>query len=65
MSDDISMKALKYSVSENTTQAFNAGCDLVLHCNGNFKEMLSVAKNSPKLNNFIIKKTSQLMNIIG
>ena len=65
ISDDISMKALKYSVSENTTQAFNAGCDLVLHCNGNFKEMLSVAKNSPKLNNFIIKKTSQLMNIIG
>tara|TARA_Y100001970_G_C14097691_1_gene783651 strand:- start:251 stop:1201 length:951 start_codon:yes stop_codon:yes gene_type:complete len=65
MSDDISMKALKYSISENTTKAFNAGCDLVLHCNGNYKEMLLVAKNSPRINNFIKKKTSQLMNIIG
>ncbi len=64
MSDDISMKALKYSISENTTRAFNAGCNLVLHCNGNFKEMLIVAKNSPLLSNFVIKKTSHLMNII-
>ncbi len=64
MSDDISMKALKYSISENTTRAFNAGCNLVLHCNGNYKEMLIVARNSPLLSDFIIKKTSQLMNII-
>ena len=64
MSDDISMKALKYSISKNTTQAFNAGCNLVLHCNGKYKEMLTVAKNSPLLSDFVIKKTSQLMNII-
>ena len=64
MSDDISMKALKYSLSKNTTKAFNAGCNLVLHCNGKYKEMLIVAKNSPLLSNFLIKKTSQLMNII-
>jgi len=64
MSDDISMKALKYSISKNTTQAFNAGCNLVLHCNGKYKEMLMVAKNSPLLNDFVIKKTSQLINII-
>ena len=64
MSDDISMKALKFSISKNTTQAFNAGCDLVLHCNGNYNEMLIVAKNSPLLSGFVIKKTSQLLNII-
>ena len=64
MSDDISMKALKYSISKNTTQAFKAGCNLVLHCNGKYKEMLVVAKNSPLLSDFVIKKTSQLMNII-
>ena len=64
LSDDISMKALKYSISKNTTQAFNAGCNLVLHCNGKYKEMLIVAQNSPLLSNFVIKKTSQLMNII-
>ncbi len=64
MSDDISMKALKYSISENTTRAFNAGCNLVLHCNGDYKEMQIVAKNSPLLSDFIVKKTSQLINII-
>ena len=64
MTDDISMKALKYSISKNTTQAFKAGCNLVLHCNGKYKEMLMVAKNAPLLSNFVIKKTSQLMNII-
>ena len=64
MSDDISMKALKYSIAKNTTQAFNAGCNLVLHCNGKYKEMLMVANNSPFLNSFLIKKTSQLINLI-
>ena len=64
ISDDISMKALKFSISKNTTQAFKAGCNLVLHCNGKYKEMLMVAKNAPLLSNFVIKKTSQLMNII-
>jgi len=58
------MKALKYDIAKNTTKAFNAGCDLVLHCNGNYREMLSVAKNSPIVSNFVIKKTSQLINII-
>ena len=64
MSDDISMKALKFSVSKNTTQAFNAGCNLVLHCNGKYNEMVIVAKNSPLLSDFAVKKTSQLLNII-
>ena len=65
MSDDISMKSLKSSINVNTLKAFNAGCDLVLHCNGNFKEMCDVADNSPLLNKFIIKKTSQFYKIIS
>ena len=65
MSDDISMKSLKSSINVNTLKAFSAGCDLVLHCNGNFKEMCDVANNSPLLNKFIIKKTSQFYKIIS
>ena len=65
MSDDISMKALKYSLKQNTLMAFKAGCDLILHCNGNFKEMLIVAENSPLISKFIIKKTSQLYKILS
>ena len=65
ITDDLSMKALKHSLKENVKKSFLAGCNLALHCNGNLKEMLIVAKNSPKIDNFIIKKTSQLSDIIS
>ena len=65
MSDDISMKSLKSSIEVNTLSAFNAGCDIVLHCNGNIKEMSDVAINSPLISKFIIKKTSQFYKIIS
>ena len=61
MTDDISMKALKHDISKNTKKAFTAGCNLVLHCNGNLNEMRKVAIYSPLVSNFIIKKTSQLL----
>tara|TARA_B100001741_G_C16489528_1_gene568992 strand:+ start:223 stop:1173 length:951 start_codon:yes stop_codon:yes gene_type:complete len=65
ISDDLSMKALKGPISQNTKKAFTAGCNLVLHCNGNYKEMCNVAENSPFVNSFIIKKTSQFKEIIS
>ena len=65
MSDDISMKSLKSSIKVNTLRSFEAGCDLVLHCNGNIKEMYHVAISSPLISKFIIKKTSQFYKIIS
>ena len=65
MSDDISMKSLKYSIKQNTQKAFNAGCNLVLHCNGNYKAMVVVAENSPPVSKFIIKKTSHLIKLLS
>ncbi len=65
ISDDISMLSLKGSIKNNTIKAFNAGCDLVLHCNANYKEMSVVAIHSPLLSKFIIKKTSQFYKIIS
>ena len=65
ISDDSSMKSLKGSLKENTIKAFNAGCNLVLHCNGNFKEMQIVGKNSPLINKFITKKTSQFYKFLS
>ena len=65
ISDDISMKGLKFSIEKNTEKAFSAGCNLVLHCNGKFKEMMIVARNSPKVNKFIITKTSQFYKILS
>ena len=64
ISDDLSMKSLKHSISINTKKAFTAGCNLVLHCNGNLNEMVKVAINSPYINKFIIKKTSEFKDII-
>ena len=65
ISDDISMKSLKYSIKQNTIKAFEAGCNLVLHCNGNLREMNIVAENSPKVNLFIKKKTSEFYKILS
>ncbi len=65
ISDDLSMKSLKGTIKENTIKTFNAGCNLALHCNGNFKEMEIVAKNSPKIDKFISKKTSQFYKILS
>ena len=64
ISDDLSMKSLKGSLKENTIKTFKAGCNIVLHCNANEKEMKIVGKNSPFINKFIIKKTSQFYNIL-
>ena len=65
ISDDISMKSLKGNVKENTIRTFNAGCNLVLHCNANYKEMEIIGKNSPLVSKFIIKKTSQFYKVLS
>jgi len=65
ISDDLSMKSLKGTVEENTIKTFKAGCDIALHCNGNLKEMEIVGKNSPTINKFIYKKTSQFYKILS
>ena len=49
MSDDVSMGALSGSLAERTRTALAAGCDIVLHCNGEFAEMEAVAGVAPVL----------------
>jgi beta-N-acetylhexosaminidase len=49
ISDDVSMKALKGDVGELSLAAVEAGCDAVLHCNGNLREMDRVARLTPRL----------------
>lgn len=44
MSDDLSMKAMRGSFSERAKAVLIAGCDLVLHCNGDMAEMKQVAE---------------------
>jgi beta-N-acetylhexosaminidase len=49
MSDDVSMNALAGSIAERTRAIVNAGCDMVLHCNGKLDEMQDVARETPEL----------------
>ena len=49
MSDDVSMNALAGSIAERTRAIFDAGCDMVLHCNGKLDEMREVARETPEL----------------
>ena len=49
MSDDVSMKALSGTIAERSRAAFAAGCDVVLHCNGDLGEMTAVAGEAPEL----------------
>jgi beta-N-acetylhexosaminidase len=49
MSDDVSMKALRGSYDKRAAAIFDAGLDMVLHCNGDLEEARAVASASPML----------------
>ncbi len=49
MTDDISMGALDGPIGERCRSALDAGCDVILHCNGNLDEMRQVAMASGDL----------------
>ena len=64
ISDDISMKSLKYKLEVNAVKALEEGCNLILHCNGNIKEMSKLIKVIPKIDKFTQKKTSQFYKFL-
>ncbi len=49
LSDDLSMQALSGGLDERAHAALKAGCDIVLHCNGDMAEMQAVASSVGKL----------------
>ena len=64
ISDDISMKALRYGLKDNATKALDAGCNLILHSNGNMQEMRKLTKIIPTIDKFTQKKTSHFYNFL-
>ena len=64
MSDDISMKALKYDLVTNAKKALEAGCNLVLYCEGKIKDNLKLIKSVPYIDKFTVKKTSEIYKIL-
>ena len=59
------MKALKYGLKNNAIKALDAGCNLILHCNGNIKEMRKLIKVIPTIDKFTLKKTSDFYKFLG
>ena len=49
ISDDISMAALTGDLSFIAENILSAGCDIVLHCNGNLSEMKKIVKKNQEL----------------
>jgi beta-N-acetylhexosaminidase len=49
MTDDLSMKALSGSFGERASAALAAGCDMLLHCNGERAEMDLILAHTPDL----------------
>ncbi len=61
MSDDVSMNALAGSISERTRAIVSAGCDMVLHCNGDLDEMRQVVRETPDLSGMALDRARRAL----
>ncbi|WP_099340354.1 glycoside hydrolase family 3 N-terminal domain-containing protein [Candidatus Fonsibacter ubiquis] len=60
MSDDICMKALSGSILKNAKLTLDAGCNVLLHCNGNLDQMKKLSLIVPEIDNFTNKLTKKI-----
>ncbi len=60
MSDDICMKALSGSMLKNAKLTLDAGCNVLLHCNGNLDQMKKLSLIVPEIDNFTNKLTEKI-----
>ena len=64
MSDDISMKALKYDLVTNAKKSLSAGCNIVLYCAGNYNDSKKLLDEIPYIDSFTAKKTSEFYKFL-
>ena len=64
-SDDVCMNALSGPPSQRVTSVLDAGCDLALHCDGNFEDMVSIAETCPPLRPDSAARLDSALELIG
>ena len=64
ISDDISMKALKYNLETNAIKSIKAGCNIVLYCAGKTSDNFKLIKSLPYIDKFTSKKTSEFYKFL-
>lgn len=65
LSDDLSMQALSGSLSVRAKAAQFAGCDIVLHCNGDMGEMQEVASEAKPLEDLPLKRALAALSLLA
>lgn len=65
MSDDLSMKAMQGDFTQRARDVLAAGCDVVLHCNGDMAEMLEVEKGLRELSGKSLERAKKAMTGAG
>jgi beta-N-acetylhexosaminidase len=61
MTDDISMEALNGTVDQRGLVSLQAGCDVVLHCNGEAAEMEAIAKSCGQMSEAAMTRAEAAM----
>ena len=64
MSDDLSMKALDGPLNVRAKAALFAGCDVVLHCNGDMEEMKAVASETGVLEGASLRRAEHALSLL-
>ena len=64
MSDDLSMKALDGPLKTRAKAALFAGCDVVLHCNGDMNEMKDVASETGILEGAALRRAAHAQSLL-
>jgi beta-N-acetylhexosaminidase len=64
ISDDISMKALKFNLVTNAKKSLSAGCNIVLYCGGNYNDTHKLINEVPFIDKFTSKKTSEFYKFL-
>lgn len=64
MTDDLSMKALTGDFRTRAERAIIAGCDIVLHCNGDLSEARPVAEGAPQLSGLALERAIRALECV-